>query len=112
VEVNIGMEKCLQLRYEAFATVQQVMSTCIENEITIDTSTSLVVWEANITNEKHLQFWHAAIQQVMPIATPTAQPIIRTKMLHTGINDVPAVITIQQDCVSPSEDWLTGSQDC
>jgi len=40
---------------------------------------------------------------VSPISTLTAQPMIGTERLPMGINDVPAAITIQQDCVSHSE---------
>jgi hypothetical protein len=49
-EVNIAMEKRLQFRYGASATVQQLMSTCVLKEMTINTSTLFV--ESKLTSPR------------------------------------------------------------
>jgi len=106
----------------ASATVQPVMSTCVYRK----QRSRLPLRLSSGSQHRH--------REASPILTQTAQPMIGTERLRTGINDSPAgwsspfdtvhastagiyicsttiPITIQQDCVSSSEEQSTGSHD-
>jgi len=104
------MEKRLQFRR---ATVQPAMSLAFKKEMTIFCFVCRA--EVNIAAEKRPQFRHRH-RQYNPWLGPRGY--VRESTMLQLVGALPSIqffsaimITIQQDCVSPLEERLSGSQD-